>query len=406
MKKLIPGLIGVMFFSMTAFAFTDVPEDDFYYDAITFLSEEGIVQGYSDGSYGVDKSINRAEMLKIVVEAKYLDEGGTVWMDQYGTDSCFKDVSADQWYTKYVCYAKAQKWIQGYGDGTFKPAQNINFVEALKIVLEVLDVSYGGSVDPWYKGMVEGASDINIIPLSISDFGQIINRAEMADLIARKIMLDAGMLEDFLDDKIDYIVTYETISAGVDMSELWDMPCQTCDNSPVTRDLLLDEVCSPTYNVIAGIYTGFTCDNREFDFEENLEFQVLFPDSLIYLGGNGAVLVGDNLYFSTFEIGGDVSVYNRLIEFNTVTDESRILYAEEDLGGLEMMFWGVDLFNDVLVVSMENTNNFPLCWSPWVDAELFAADIYGEGEGLVEYTSPAWKVNEEQAEVDDCRDNM
>jgi hypothetical protein len=56
---------------------------------------------------------------------------------------CFPDVT-DEWFAPYVCYAKEEGWVQGYPDEMFHPEYTVNKVEALKIILE----SYQGIVVP------------------------------------------------------------------------------------------------------------------------------------------------------------------------------------------------------------------------------------------------------------------
>lgn len=203
--------------SLVFATFTDVKESDFYFQAIDFLDDEDIVSGYQDGSFGYGNFLNRAEMLKIVVTAKFLNQEKS-FLNGYNGAECFDDVLSNQWYTGYVCYAKSQGWISGYADGTFKPEGFINFVEALKIVMWIFGDLYEES-DPWYKSIVEGAAEQNLIPLTINDFAKFVTRGEMADMIARKIKYDKGYLEGFLGkEKFSFKVTYDTILAEKDLS--------------------------------------------------------------------------------------------------------------------------------------------------------------------------------------------
>lgn len=48
--------------------------------------------------------------------------------------NCFPDVKTE-WYAKYVCFAKEKNWVKGYDDGTFKPEQPSMKVEAMKMLL-------------------------------------------------------------------------------------------------------------------------------------------------------------------------------------------------------------------------------------------------------------------------------
>ncbi|MBD3360841.1 hypothetical protein GF366_03500, partial [Candidatus Peregrinibacteria bacterium] len=85
------------------------------------------------GTFKPDKEINRAELTKIVVEIMVGNPGPTY-------NNCFPDVK-NEWFAPYVCYAEVSGWIDGYPDGTFKPANNTNRVEAIKIILNAF---FGG----------------------------------------------------------------------------------------------------------------------------------------------------------------------------------------------------------------------------------------------------------------------
>ena len=111
-----------------AVQFSDVSTSHKNLAAILFLYSKGIVGGYSDGTFKPDKTINRAELLKILVEGIGLKPS----VDEH--NNCFPDVK-NEWYAPYVCYAKTANWISGYPDGNFKPEKSINKVEALKMLL-------------------------------------------------------------------------------------------------------------------------------------------------------------------------------------------------------------------------------------------------------------------------------
>ena len=72
MKKYLAILFIFVFTNIGHANFTDVKWDTLYKDGINLLQENQIVKGYSDGSFGVDKNISRSEMLKILVESKFL----------------------------------------------------------------------------------------------------------------------------------------------------------------------------------------------------------------------------------------------------------------------------------------------------------------------------------------------
>ncbi len=166
-----------------------------YEKAIRFIYEKGIVSGYEDGSYKPNNVLNRAELLKIVVEGVYDNE-----FKAYSGTNCFSDVPADAWFTPYVCFAKAEGMIEGYGDGTFRPSNTITVVETTKIAMEVFGYEYPEDA-LWYKGLMKEASDMNFLPLDFYSVSQDMSRALMADMITRILKSESSDLEEYLEDE-------------------------------------------------------------------------------------------------------------------------------------------------------------------------------------------------------------
>lgn len=172
--------------------FKDVDVVHSNYDAIKYVKDESIVQGYDDGTYRPDSNVNRAEFTKILVEAVYDDLVITDCINQHAAKymitfgDAFIDVPATEWYSKYVCTAYANEIVEGYPDGTFKPGDNINFVEAAKIIVEAFDYTteeFTGA--DWYVPYVSVLEDKFAIPTTIDDFSSKLTRGEMAEIIYR-----------------------------------------------------------------------------------------------------------------------------------------------------------------------------------------------------------------------------
>lgn len=223
MKKLITTLALLALFATNAFAqeagtklFNDVDGSTTYKKGIEFLVSNGIVKGYNDGTYQPKKGLDRAEMIKIVVEGSlvYNEEDKNV-LNAYVGASCFTDVPKNEWYVKYVCYAKDKGWIKGYAGDTYKPGQQVNNVEALKMVAKGFGLNYTETEEPWYKDVVEDFSKDNLIPFTYFGFDHGMDRGTMADLITRVIQHKDGTLDDYLGDRADIVVTYETIQKGL-----------------------------------------------------------------------------------------------------------------------------------------------------------------------------------------------
>ncbi len=110
--------------------FSDVPGTHKNSTAIQHLKANKIIDGYPDGTFKPNGEINRAELIKMVVEMMIGDP--TAQGQSY--QNCFPDVTTE-WFAPHVCYAKQMGWVKGYEDGNFKPANNTNRAEAMKIIL-------------------------------------------------------------------------------------------------------------------------------------------------------------------------------------------------------------------------------------------------------------------------------
>jgi flagellar hook assembly protein FlgD len=99
--------------------------------AITLMSDRGIFEGYSDGTFRPYASINRAETVKVVTLALgyNVNTGGTY-------RNGYTDTSDSAWYAPYLYTAKREGIATGYPDGSFRPGSTINRVELLRVFLE------------------------------------------------------------------------------------------------------------------------------------------------------------------------------------------------------------------------------------------------------------------------------
>ena len=127
--------------TLPQFVFTDVESSNKYAMALMYLKENHVVGGYTDGSFKPYNPISRAELMKILVEGIGRNPNAESYV------GCFPDVT-DQWFARYVCFAKVKGWISGYSDGTFKPDAKVSKAEAIKMLLEVFEIdvsNYEGS---------------------------------------------------------------------------------------------------------------------------------------------------------------------------------------------------------------------------------------------------------------------
>jgi uncharacterized protein YkwD len=172
------GLTGTL---LTAQAYTDVSTDDDYSEAITWLTTQGVVQGYSDGTYQPDKDVNRAELLKILLLLKNSEPPSAP------DSSCFDDVALEAWYAPYVCSAKNSGIVAGYTGNLFKPDQKITVVEASKIIALTLEVPLNSSINgtQWYSPYLESLADLSVYPTELNYLTENVTRGGLAELLWR-----------------------------------------------------------------------------------------------------------------------------------------------------------------------------------------------------------------------------
>lgn len=163
-------------------SFADVPSSHPNADAIAFTKSQGIVGGYPDGTFRPDQVINRAEFVKILVKTQQTPNPD--FHCEFRKQ--FTDIDPNAWYGEYLCLAiwDPDSWIEGYPDGTFRPAQPINFVEAAKLFDRAFDFT-GSEGSAWYEAYVRTLEERNAIPVSIKKFDQLITRGEMAEIMYR-----------------------------------------------------------------------------------------------------------------------------------------------------------------------------------------------------------------------------
>ena len=221
MKKPVLSFCFSVFFVTNAFAataFSDISENYMYKEAVEYMKDSGIVEGYSDGTFKPLQQINRAELLKIIIESRFSDEEIATALDEYRAKNYWyadlTDVDISAWYAPYVRIAVREGIVQGYADKTFHPAQNVNFVEALKMVMKAEGVTYNENTAPWYRGLVEKAASDNLIPLDITAFDLNITRGQMSEMITRSRKKAEGLLDEYLLGASSVKQTYSMIASG------------------------------------------------------------------------------------------------------------------------------------------------------------------------------------------------
>ena len=123
--------------------FLDVAEGAWYYDAVAYCYENGIMDGTSSVSFAPGMLLNRAMAAQVL----YNLADGTA-----STAAGFPDVAASAWYADAVNWAAANGYVTGYDNGSFGPEDSLTR-EQLAVIL----YRYAGSPEP--TGSLDGFTD-------------------------------------------------------------------------------------------------------------------------------------------------------------------------------------------------------------------------------------------------------
>jgi len=110
--------------------YSDIAPESWYNNAVSTLSNMGIINGYEDGTFKPNAPITRAEFTAIAT--RFFD-----YTAEY--EGAFNDVSRSAWYADCVQAAVDMGLVDGYPDGGFHPNSNITRAEAVTIVNRVLN---------------------------------------------------------------------------------------------------------------------------------------------------------------------------------------------------------------------------------------------------------------------------
>ena len=190
---MILGIVVPMTVSADTLSFTDVPTTHNYHEAIMNLVAEGIVNGMGDGTYNPEGAVTREQFAKIICYA--LSVGELTYSPE--EKNIFIDVAPDRWSSDNIKTAYNLGIINGMGDGTFAPENNVLYEQAEKMVVCALGYSPAhadreGGYPMGYMaianraGILKGLKDVRQ--------GEPLNRGAVAKIVDN--MRDANQISD------------------------------------------------------------------------------------------------------------------------------------------------------------------------------------------------------------------
>ncbi|WP_294550718.1 S-layer homology domain-containing protein [uncultured Pseudoflavonifractor sp.] len=179
-------------------AFSDVPEDFWGEEAVTFAAARGLFQGVGDGRFDPNGTMTRSMLVTVLGRLAGIDPA------DYSGENAFSDVDPDAWYGPYVAWAAATGVVQGVGGDRFAPEDPITREQLCTMLARYLDsdgielpelanpaaFTDEDQVSDWAKAAVERFRQLGIV--EGSDTGAFLpknnaSRAEVAAVFQRLI---------------------------------------------------------------------------------------------------------------------------------------------------------------------------------------------------------------------------
>ena len=118
--------------------FSDIDENDWYYDNVMDAANNGYISGMGDGTFAPTQATTRAQFASMIANAMGYEADPDV-------ASMFPDVANDFWGKAAINFCAQNGIITGYDDGTFQPNKAITRQEAASILRNAFKLTESSS---------------------------------------------------------------------------------------------------------------------------------------------------------------------------------------------------------------------------------------------------------------------
>ena len=125
----------------TGLPFTDVKADDWFYDAVAYVYDNGLMDGTAGTAFSPLMTSNRAMVVTILWRLAGSPEPEAA--------PSFSDVTADSWYTDAVAWASENGIVKGYSDTVFAPDDTVTREQLATILYRYVQHTGGGFQGAW-----------------------------------------------------------------------------------------------------------------------------------------------------------------------------------------------------------------------------------------------------------------
>ncbi|ADH98512.1 5'-nucleotidase C-terminal domain-containing protein [Salisediminibacterium selenitireducens] len=355
-------VLAMLMFAATPMAhehgFSDVDDDYTHAEAIRALAEEGILQGYPDGSFGIQDNMERQQVAIVLYRALGLD----VPEDLDSTLERYSDVSANHPRAKEIAAVTHAGIFEGGNAGAFYPYNTITREQTASVLVRAFELPenvHGGDVEIYLDNVSDAhVQDVQTFAnLGLTDrFDDYLPqnpviRAEYASFTYRTMALD----------RVSVLHTND-LHGRVDQ---YPQMITTVNEARMTRpdSLLLDagDIFSGTlyFNEFRGQaalhfmnmmdYDAFVFGNHEFDLGDS-EAEFAHEDLANFVRGANFPSLGANMDFSAHPEFDDLTTNKDGITYEA---EGGMIYdgIVTEIDGEEVGIFGINTEDTVDISS-------------------------------------------------------
>lgn len=164
-------------------SFSDITDAHPYVRSISYVREQGIAGGFGDGTFRSDRTLNRAEALKLIMSATADKEVIDRCLREEGES--YDDVARSDWFAPFVCQGVADDVINAKTQNAFRPADKITVAEFSAMLARAFKLNEIGDADPWYAPFMRVLGVRNAIPSAVHSPSERVTRGQAAEMIWR-----------------------------------------------------------------------------------------------------------------------------------------------------------------------------------------------------------------------------
>lgn len=146
-------------------AFQDVSTDSWYFQAVNYVTEKGVMSGVGPDTFAPNATLTRAMIAQMLYSLEGKPEAGA---------PAFTDVASDAWYAKAVAWANEKGLVTGVGEGVFAPDSPVTR-EQLALILSSYAKTKGYAAEDKGIDLKSYADSSSISPWALDGMDWAVN---------------------------------------------------------------------------------------------------------------------------------------------------------------------------------------------------------------------------------------